>query len=123
QAIDEPDRIGDQQLAAVGQAYLPYKRVERHEQRVRRFRLRLRQHVEEGRLAGIGVADERHRRDRRLVAALAKLRAPPPDLLDVRADDVNARPDAAAIGLELGFSRTARADAAAEPRQRVAGAD
>ena len=36
---------------------------------------------------------------------------------------MDARADAPAIGFELGFAGSARADAAAEPRQRVAGAD
>ena len=38
-------------------------------------------------------------------------------------DGVDARPDAPPVGFELGFAGAARADAAAEPRQRVAGAD
>src|SRR5262249_14889332 len=49
--------------------------------------------------------------------------APAANLLDVGADRVNARPDAAAIGLELRLAGTPRADSAAQSRQRVAGAD
>jgi len=57
------------------------------------------------------------------VPAFAELRAAPPHLLDVGADRVNARADAPAIGFELRFTGASRADAAAEPRQRVARAD
>ena len=38
-------------------------------------------------------------------------------------DRVDARADAPAVGFELRFAGASRADAAAEPRQRVAGAD
>ena len=85
QPIDEADRVRHQQLAAVGQPHLPDERIERHEQRVRRLGVRPRQHVEQRRLAGVGVADERDRRHRRLVPALAQLRPPLPHLLDVLA--------------------------------------
>ena len=79
QPVDEPDRVRHEQLAPVGQPHLPDERIERHEQRVGRHRLARRQHVEQRRLAGVRVADERDRRHRRLVAPLAQLRAPPPD--------------------------------------------
>ncbi len=123
QPIDEADGVRHEQLAAVGQPHLADERIERDEQRVRRFRVRARQHVEQRRLAGVGVADERDRRHRRLVAPLAQLRAPLPHLLDVFGDRVDARADAPAIGLELRFAGAPRADAAAEPRQRGARAD
>ena len=54
---------------------------------------------------------------------LTQLRSAAPHLIDVLADHMNARPDTAAIGLELGFARAPGADAAAQPRQRVARAD
>ena len=40
QPIDEADRVGHQQLAAVGQPHLPHERIERDEQRVRRLGVR-----------------------------------------------------------------------------------
>ena len=55
--------------------------------------------------------------------ASAQLRAALADLLDVVADGVDARADPAAIRFELRLAGTACADAAAEPRQRVARAD
>jgi hypothetical protein len=36
EAIDEPDRVGDEQFAPIRQPHLPHERVERHEQRVGR---------------------------------------------------------------------------------------
>src|SRR5439155_3140951 len=108
---------------AVRQPHLQQQRVERDEERVRYRRVRSRQRVEERRLPGVRVADERGGRNGRLVPALAQLPATPPHLLDVLADRMNARPDAPAIGLELRLPGTSRADAAAEPRQRRPGAD
>ena len=114
QPIDEADGVRHQQLAAVWQPQLTHQRVERHEQGVRGVSVRAGQHVEQRRLAGVGVADERNRRHRRLVTTIAQLRAAPPNLLDVVAEDVNPRADSAAIGLELGFAGSAGADAAAQ---------
>ena len=81
------------------------------------------EHVEERRLAGVGVADQRHRRHRRLVTPLARLRPPPAHRVDLLRDHADAVPDPPAIGLELRFAGAAGADAAAEPRQRGARAD
>ena len=83
QPVDEADRVRHEQLAAVRQAHLAHQRIERDEQRVGRFGVRPRQHVEQRRLAGVGVADERHGRHRRLVPPLAQLRAALAHLLDV----------------------------------------
>ena len=75
QAIDEADGVGHQQLAAVRQPHLADQRIERHEQRVGRVRVVAASAVEQRRLAGVGVADQRDGRHRRLVAPLAQLRA------------------------------------------------
>ena len=79
QPLDEADRVGHEQLAPIRQPHLADERIERDEQRVRRDRVAAGQRVEQRRLAGVGVADERDRRDGRLVAPLAQLRAAPPD--------------------------------------------
>ena len=83
QPVDEPDRVGDQQVAAIGQRHAPDQRVERHEQRVLGRGAFPRQQVEQRRLAGVGVADQRHRRHRLLVPPLAQLRAPAANLVDL----------------------------------------
>ena len=123
QPVDESDRVRHEQLAPVRQSDLADERIERDEQRIRRFGIRPRQLVEQRRLARVGVADERNGRHRRLVTALAQLRASPAHVLDVLRDGVNACADPTAIGLELRFTGTSRADAATQTRQRVAGAD
>ena len=107
-----------------GRADPPHERVERHEQRVGGDgRLRPRQQVEQRRLARVGVADQRHRRHRRLLAPLAQLQPAPAHLLDLAARVADALADLAPVGLELRFARAARADAAAQARQPVAAAD
>ena len=62
QPVDESDRVGDEELAAVGQLDLPDERVERHEQGVGGVGVGARERIEERRLAGIGVTDQRHGR-------------------------------------------------------------
>ena len=112
-----------QQLAPIGKIDAPHQRIERDKQRVRRFGIRLRQPVEQRRLAGIGVADKRHRRHIDLVTPLAQLRSAPPHDVDLVLQRFHAHANAPAIRFELGFAGTPRADAAAEPRQRLARSD
>ena len=83
QPLDEADRVRHEQLAAIGQPHLPHERIERDEQRVRRHRVVAGQRVEQRRLAGVGVADERHGRHGRLLPPLAQLRAALPHRVDV----------------------------------------
>src|SRR5712691_3010421 len=118
QPVDETDSVRDEELAAVRQAQLPHERIERDEERVGRLRVRPRQPIEQRRLSGVRVADERHGRHRRLVPPFAELRASLAYLRDVAGDPMNPRPDAPPVGLELRFAGSPRADAAAEPRQR-----
>ncbi len=123
QPVDEADRVGDQHLALVGQAHAAHQRIERDEEGVRRQRVGVREAVEKRGLAGVGVAHERHGGHERLVTALTQLAAPLPHLIDVVADDLEARADLAAIHFELGLARALAADTAAEARQGAAGAD
>ena len=78
------------------------------------------QPVEQRRLARVGVADERDRRHRLFLTPLAQLRSALPHLIDLALNRLNADANPAAIGFELRFTRSACADAAAEPRQRGA---
>ena len=123
QPIDETDGVGDQQLAGVGQADPPHQGIERDEQGVGDLGGGARQAVEERRLAGVGISDQRHRRHPALVAALAQLAAPAPYLFDLVAEDLDPRADPPPVHLELRLAGSARADAAAQARQRRAGAD
>ena len=123
QAIDEADRVRQQDLRPVGQPHLAQQRIERDEQRVRDERFLPREAVEERRLAGVGVADQRDGRQQAFAPAIAQLRAARLDVGDLLADDAEAVADVPAIDFELRLTGAAGADAAAEPRQPVARAD
>jgi hypothetical protein len=123
QPVDEPDGIGHEQLAVVRQPDLAHERIEGHEQGIGRLGVGARQRIEQRRLSGVRVANQRNGRHGRLLPPLAKLPAPLPHLLDGLADRVNARANPAAVGFELRFARSPGADAAAQPRQRRAGPD
>ena len=117
QSIDETHCVGNQKLTTIGQTNPPHKRIEGHKQSVRRRRLLLCQPVEQRRLAGVGVADERHGRYGLFVATLAQLMTTLPHLVDFALNRLNARPDAPAVCLELRLTGTARPDASAETRE------
>ena len=70
--------------------------------------------VEEGALAGVGVADQGDDGHGDGLAALALLAADAPDGFELLLDVVDAQIDLAAVGLELGFAGAPGADAAAE---------
>jgi hypothetical protein len=123
QAIDESDRVRDEKLAAIRQRDAADEGIQRHEERVRRGRVTAGQGVEQRRLAGVRVADERDGRHGGLVTALAQLRPAPADRVDFLREDADAVADAPAIGFQFGLAGTERADPAARPRQRVARAD
>ena len=62
QPAHEPDRVGEQHGLAAGQPQAARRRVERREQLVLDEHARVGEPVEQRRLAGVGVADERDRR-------------------------------------------------------------
>ena len=117
QPFDEPDRVRQEQPPLVRQAHLPHQRIERHEQRIRRFRRLLRQQVEQRRLAGVRVADERDERHRGLLPPRARVAPPLANRVDLFGDRVDPLTNTPAVGFEFRFAGSAGADAAAEPGQ------
>ena len=112
-----------------GKAQPPRGRIERGEQLVLDQHVAVGERVEQRRLAGVGVADDRHHRQLGLGAQRAPLLAPLAELLDLLLEQVDLLARAAAVDLELGLAGAAPADAAGEarhhrvllvqPRQRV----
>ena len=81
-----------------------------------------RQQVEQRGLAGVRVADERHRRDRRFCRRSRSCARRRRTSSICRGRSLDALPDPPPVGFELRLAGAARADAAAQPRQRGAGA-
>ena len=110
---DEADRVG-QQVRPPAQAQRARGRVERVEKAVAHADLGAGQRVQQRRLAGVGVADERDRRQRRALALGALHRARALDVLQAAAQHGDAVARQASIGLDLRLPRPPRADPAAE---------
>ena len=106
QVRDEADRVGQDDDRAVRQPDPPQGRVEGREQHVLGKHGRAGQAVEQGRLAGIGVADDRHDRKRDLLAlgAMQVAGAPHGFQLALQLDDLFL--EDAPVGLDLGLART-----------------
>ncbi len=118
QLVDEPHGVGDDRRLAVAELDLAAGRVERREQLVLGQRhLRADERVEQGRLAGVRVADDADGRPQPPVSAARRRLALLTDLLDAFLHLGDPRPDDPSVGLELALARTARADPALGPRQ------
>src|SRR5204863_7224593 len=115
QVADEADGIGECDAARdAGQVQLARRRVERREQLVGGIGLGVDERIEERRLAGIGVADERDA-EGGIALARAPLRAALAlDALELLLDALDALADHAPVELDLRLARPAAcADAAA----------
>ncbi len=100
--------IGEDDLAAARQLDCPQRRIERCEQQILGEDAGLRQPVEQRRLAGIGVADERHDRIGHGAPALAVQAAGFLDLFEIALDPRDALLNQPAVGLDLRLARTAQ---------------
>src|SRR5512132_1760002 len=123
---DEPDGVGEGRGPPTGQVEAPGGGVEGREQLVLDQHPGAGQAVEQGRLAGVGVADQGHGGGAGPLAAAA-LDVPGPGHVDqVAAELGDAAADAAPVDLHLGLAwaagadRPGRAHAAADPGQALA---
>ena len=112
EVADEPDGVGDGELAALGGARAPRRGVEGGEQRVLDEDARAGEGVEQARLAGVGVAGDGDARDAVAGARVAFGLAGHREFREFAAELGDPRADAAAVGLELGLAGAAQADAA-----------
>ena len=100
-------------LAGFGQPHLARRRVERGEELIGGQRARLGQRIEQRRLAGVGVADERDAQRAALLARAALRLVLLLDLLQARLHRLDALADHAPVELDLRLARAAaQADAA-----------
>ncbi len=115
--VDEADGVGDEDFVAVGEAYAAGDGVEGGEEAVGGGDAGVGEGVEEGALAGVGVADEGGDGEARTLASAALEEAGALDALKLGVEALDSAADEAAVGLYLGFAGAAGADAAAETLQ------
>ena len=113
QLANETDGVGDHDLGIARQHDAAHGRIERREQLVGDVGICASQRVEQRGLAGVGVADERERRNRDIDALLPARFALLFELLEPPRQCLDAFAEQSTIGLELRFAGTTIADAAA----------
>ena len=123
QVADEAHGIGQHDRVGAGHVGAAQRGVERGEQLVGGVGLGAGEPVEQRRLAGVGVADERHRADRRLPPRLA-LRCPlPGDAREAFLERLDADAEQAPVRFELRLAGAAQPDAALLPLEVRPAAD
>ena len=116
QAANESYGVREQHFALRGQNHGANCGIECGEHARRSQYSGLRERVEQRRLAGVRIAHQRHSRHWGRFAPLPLLRPDAAHVFQLLLHVANAASNLPAIGLKLGFARTARADAAAELR-------
>ena len=112
---DEPDGVGQTKPVVLAYVHFARQRVERGEQAVLDEHVLARERLEQARLAGVGVADQR--RARQVAAAVPLVGAVIGHLLEPPLQPADLAADRAAVGLELRLARPPEPDAAADARQ------
>ena len=107
QVGDKTDGIREDCLSARWQIEAPHRRVERREQQVFSGDLRARQAIEQRRLPGIRIPDQRNDRVGNAPTRLAMQRAGTFDLIQLPAQPGNALADQPAVDFELALTRSA----------------
>ena len=112
QLLDETDRVGEQDRVPTRQAHATGRRVECREELVLDQHIGIGQGVQQRRLAGVGVTDNRDHRN--LVAAPvgAVLRPLFAHFLQIFAQSSHALADAVTVNFQLLFAGAAQSDAA-----------
>ena len=110
---NEADCIRKNDAPGARQLDFPHRRIERREQLVGCIRVGAREPIEQGRLAGVGVTDQRDGRNLLPLALLPRGLTLLQHLLDAIVEGLDALADQSAVGFELGFTRSAQADATA----------
>ena len=120
QLADKSDRVGQQNLLRVRDAQFARRRVERVKQPVIGLNPRAGQRIEQCGFSRVGISHNRHQRQFRLFALSTLNRPHLTDGFQIASQFVNAPSDVTAVALELGLTRSARADAAALTGQHLA---
>ena len=106
QVAHEADRVGDQHRLAAGQRQSASRRIERGEQPILDEHAGMGEVVEQRRLAGVGVADDRHRGEAAATTALALQVAGRGQVFELGFELGDAAHDSPPIDLELGLAGT-----------------
>src|SRR5215471_1685065 len=114
---DKTNRIRNENRKIPAQLNPADQRIERREEPLRNQGVFFRQRAKERRLAGVRIAHERNERQLIPAPALAMQLPMLSHLFDIPFQRADAMPDLPAVHFQFRFTGTARADAAAEPRE------